>query len=108
MQPTQFIAATDGHTQADHSFALCLAKISSRAAFTVRTSAAKICSVCTSAGLPAQAVGVLQDGGLWRYAGTLTAGGLEPAHAAAALERWAGHVQTVRSVIMSAAQTQPD
>jgi hypothetical protein len=48
------------------------------------------------AGLPAQAVGVLQDGGLWRYGGTLTASALEPAHAAAALERWAGHVQTVR------------
>ena len=48
-------------------------------------------------GLPAQAVGVLQDGGLWRYGGTLTASALEPAHAAAALERWAGHVQTVRA-----------
>ena len=48
-------------------------------------------------GLPAQAVGVLQDGGLWRYGATLTASALAPAHAAAALERWAGHVQTVRS-----------
>ena len=47
---------------------------------------------------------MLQDGGLWRYAGTLTAGGLEPAHAAAALERWASHVQTVRNAVTVAQQ----
>ena len=48
-----------------------------------------------AAGLAAEAVSVLQDAGLWRYAATLAAGSLPPGPRAAALDRWAAHVHQV-------------
>ena len=48
-----------------------------------------------STGLPMEAVNVLQDNGLWRYAATLAAHALKRDEQSAALERWAVHLHQV-------------
>lgn len=48
-----------------------------------------------SAGLPIEAVNVLQDSGLWKYAATLAAHALRRDQQTAALERWATHIHMV-------------
>lgn len=47
------------------------------------------------AGLPQEAVAVLQEGQLWRYAAGLTANALTAADRAISLERWAAHIHQV-------------
>lgn len=49
-----------------------------------------------AAGLPNEAVAVLQEAGLWRYAATLAALQLSGDEKAAALERWAAHIHQAR------------
>lgn len=44
-----------------------------------------------------EAVNVLQDNGLWKYAATLAAHALKRDEQAAALERWAVHIHQVCS-----------
>ena len=51
------------------------------------------------AGLPAEAVSVLQEAGEWRYAATLMAATLTAKDLAPALERWAHHVLEVGFVL---------
>ena len=48
-----------------------------------------------SAGLPQEAVNVLQEAQLWRYAATLTANTLTGSDRAITLERWAAHIHQV-------------
>ena len=47
------------------------------------------------AGLPQEAVNVLQEAQLWRYAATLTANTLTGSDRAITLERWAAHIHQV-------------
>ena len=49
------------------------------------------------AGLASEAVSLLQEGHLWRYASTLAAHRLQGEQQAAALERWAAHIHQVGS-----------
>ena len=53
--------------------------------------------MCFCAGLASEAVALLQEGHLWRYASTLAAHRLQGAQQAAALERWAAHIHQVGS-----------
>ena len=53
--------------------------------------------MCVSAGLASEAVALLQEGHLWRYASTLAAHRLRGEQQAAALERWAAHIHQVGS-----------
>lgn len=50
-----------------------------------------LCILCLS-GLPQDAVDLLQDSGLWRYAATLTASRLDGVDHAHSCQRWAQHV----------------
>ena len=51
--------------------------------------------VSVATGLPMEAVNVLQDNGLWKYAATLAAHALRRDEQTAALERWATHIHKV-------------
>ena len=53
--------------------------------------------MCFCAGLASEAVALLQEGHLWRYASTLAAHRLQGGQQAAALERWAAHIHQVGS-----------
>lgn len=53
-----------------------------------------MCSM-VAAGLPQEAVIVLQEAQLWRYAATLTANTLTGSDRAITLERWAAHIHQV-------------
>ncbi len=52
-------------------------------------------TTCSCAGLASEAVALLQEGHLWRYASTLAAHRLRGEQQAAALERWAAHIHQV-------------
>jgi len=53
----------------------------------------------SAAGLPQEAVNVLQEAQLWRYAATLTANTLSGSDRAITLERWASHIHQVSAML---------
>ena len=56
-------------------------------------------NMCHCAGLASEAVALLQEGHLWRYASTLAAHRLQGEQQAAALERWAAHIHQVGPIL---------
>ncbi|CAD7702710.1 unnamed protein product [Ostreobium quekettii] len=68
-----------------------VAKVVSAHAATSGDSLLGVPMLC-SAGLPQEAVGLLQDAGLWEYAATLVSVSLRGSDRAQALARWAQHV----------------
>ncbi|KAK9829709.1 hypothetical protein WJX72_007460 [[Myrmecia] bisecta] len=84
-------AAAGGAEAVSRTLHIQAAKVVTAHAATVGDNLLGVPLLC-SAGLPQEAVALLQEAGLWKYASTLAANTLTGGDQAAALERWAAHI----------------